>query len=858
MNRFCSFLAISLFSSSLVLAQGVTLRVVDQSGTELTGSAITVQGVGTFVTGSTVSLLAGTYDVILDPAIGGHPAVLGLLRRTESFTLTAGQSLVEFTWETKTVAIDIVDQHGASLPGSSVRFISIPGSSRSTPTSIQLPITDPAVYPHAHGPYSEGPGQFGYDLTLVPGIDGVFIDAFLYRTEGTGALGSSPVAVDSSTSSLIFEWKTRSVTFDVHSAPGVPIDGSAIVMLGVPGPMFGRFPLPATLVLPINDEAVYPHAAAAHAGRNNGYLMDVFPGVLGQAQSRNGSFLVRQVGSDGPNPSPESVIISEQTSSVVFPWIVSPVTFDIQDQNGATIPGSEVEIVQLIQFGVQRVSVPFLVELPVNDPSLYPSIRGSAALSEGQQGYDVIYTPGIDGNEQVGFQTSTELYQYHGLSGGDLSVGVFPETSSVVVTWPVIHCPPVVFDELGIAVPGSQLGLPAPFSPFALGRSILFPITDNGAIPAISGVYANGYPILVQPGDIVPSSATFDFEFGVDGILSPESVVVGGNRYRVSCFVNRAPSADAGPNLTVVSSQVATTSVLGSAFDEDGDALLYRWLNGAVELAGWQATGAQGEAVLDLGLAPVFSLGSHVLTLEVTDGQRSASDTMTLTVGNSAPTVSCNGAGTYQAGVDVVQLSGTVADFDGDSLTYAWLKGATVLASGTVPSTAGGTPVSLPPLTLTTGSQGVLGLGSHALTLEVSDGNHAASRCDAIVTVVDTEVPRLAPVSDCDILLPPNHRMVPVTIQVNAQDSSGSPVVISATVASSEDPDKDGDGHTIPDVTAPVIDQVQGTIYLELRAERSGRGSGRTYTITITATDASGNQSQALVECVAPHDRSGH
>ena len=64
-----------------------------------------------------------------------------------------------------------------------------------------------------------------------------------------------------------------------------------------------------------------------------------------------------------------------------------------------------------------------------------------------------------------------------------------------------------------------------------------------------------------------------------------------------------------------------------------------------------------------------------------------------------------------------------------------------------------------------------------------------------------------------------------------------------------------GDGDTSPDWTEPVIDQISGIITLQLRAERSGTGNGRIYTITITGTDASGNSSQANVEIKVPHDK---
>ena len=96
--------------------------------------------------------------------------------------------------------------------------------------------------------------------------------------------------------------------------------------------------------------------------------------------------------------------------------------------------------------------------------------------------------------------------------------------------------------------------------------------------------------------------------------------------------------------------------------------------------------------------------------------------------------------------------------------------------------------------------------------------------------------------------------MVDVLIMANASDNGGT-VTLAATVESSEPEDIDGDGNTIPDYTMPVIDQITGEITLQLRSERKGQGTGRTYTITVTATDFSENSSVAIVEIVAPHDK---
>ena len=52
------------------------------------------------------------------------------------------------------------------------------------------------------------------------------------------------------------------------------------------------------------------------------------------------------------------------------------------------------------------------------------------------------------------------------------------------------------------------------------------------------------------------------------------------------------------------------------------------------------------------------------------------------------------------------------------------------------------------------------------------------------------------------------------------------------------------DGNTAPDW------EIVDSHHVRLRAERSGRGNGRVYTITITCTDGSGNSTQ--------QERDGH
>jgi hypothetical protein len=99
--------------------------------------------------------------------------------------------------------------------------------------------------------------------------------------------------------------------------------------------------------------------------------------------------------------------------------------------------------------------------------------------------------------------------------------------------------------------------------------------------------------------------------------------------------------------------------------------------------------------------------------------------------------------------------------------------------------------------------------------------------------------------------------MVSIEAEVVATAPSGPPTVTLVSITSNE-PDNavgNGDGDTINDIQ----DAELGTpdFKFSLRAERSGSGDGRTYTVTYTAVDTAGNQSSADALVEVPHDRGG-
>ena len=319
--------------------------------------------------------------------------------------------------------------------------------------------------------------------------------------------------------------------------------------------------------------------------------------------------------------------------------------------------------------------------------------------------------------------------------------------------------------------------------------------------------------------------------------------------------LNQAPVADAGENIQVNSADQAYTIIQGSATDADSDVLEYRWLEGETVLLDWSPVGSGGQAYLDLALVPYLDIGNHTLTLEVLDGTETATDDVLLTIQNSPPEVQpAPSHQVVQIGIDPIVVVSDVSDFDGDTVAYEWIFNGEVLQSGSTVTNQGGATVRIPDLVLDAGDPR-LSLGIHVLEIRVNDSVNPPVIAFVTVEVVDTTAPSLSPLPSITILWPPDHTLQTVTVQANAFDNSGGTIHLDVSVASTEPPDMDGDGNTIPDYYIDSVNNETGVIELRLRSERSGLGEGRTYTVLITATDGSGNQSQAFVNVRAPHDK---
>ena len=122
------------------------------------------------------------------------------------------------------------------------------------------------------------------------------------------------------------------------------------------------------------------------------------------------------------------------------------------------------------------------------------------------------------------------------------------------------------------------------------------------------------------------------------------------------------------------------------------------------------------------------------------------------------------------------------------------------------------------------------------------------------VTVEEVPLDTTPPVienltADPNVLWPPNHKMRPVAISVEATDDSGEEPACEITLVTSSEPVTGPGDTTSPDWI------VTGPLSVDLRAERLGSGDGRIYTIEVTCTDEAGNQASSTVEVLVPHDQ---
>jgi chitinase len=357
--------------------------------------------------------------------------------------------------------------------------------------------------------------------------------------------------------------------------------------------------------------------------------------------------------------------------------------------------------------------------------------------------------------------------------------------------------------------------------------------------PVVLSDAAAAQPTFTAPA-VAFGGATVTFRLTVDDGVhtsAPDTVDV------TVINVNQAPVAEAGADQTVREGSTVTLHG-GDTFDPDGDALFYFWS----QTAGPAVTLSDPLAANPTFTAPAAG-DTLAFTLLVADLVADPDDQMVSTDDVQVFVTSANQVPVAQAGSDqtadegtLVTLQGTAShDPDGTPLTYSWMQmsGPAVVVS----NPAGPTPTFTAP---------AVGSGGAALIFQlvVGDGEAISAPDEVTVNVRDVHQPPSCALAraTADVLWPPNHHLVPVAI-AGVSDPEGAAITLAITAVAQDEPINGlGDGDTSPDAVT------QGANVL-LRAERSGTGSGRVYTMTFTAADAGGASCTGHVTVCVPHSR---
>jgi putative metal-binding protein/HYR domain-containing protein len=342
-------------------------------------------------------------------------------------------------------------------------------------------------------------------------------------------------------------------------------------------------------------------------------------------------------------------------------------------------------------------------------------------------------------------------------------------------------------------------------------------------LPALPAGATCTLAITATDGNTLPVSAAQDFlcqgetTMVIQNGIAPRAAIVAPDR--VECD---------GPGVGGVSldgSQSVDT-------DPGGGIAAYEWFTDF---------GQPSQHLLGTGarLTAALALGVHRVTLRVTDSDDLLTGTAnaTITVADTTPPalvcpspgpVECAAPGGAPASVAAVAID---ACGPGVAITNS--------------RTGGGADAS-----------GFYPLGITGVTFTATDAAGNRASCASTVLVRDTTPPSLSLAPSPAVLWPPNHRMVPVQTSWQVSDACDplvSVVLASATSSEPDDAAGTGDGSTTEDIQDAALGSPDATLLL--RAERSGETAARFYTLTLAATDASGNSVSALENVTVPHDQ---
>jgi cysteine-rich repeat protein len=310
--------------------------------------------------------------------------------------------------------------------------------------------------------------------------------------------------------------------------------------------------------------------------------------------------------------------------------------------------------------------------------------------------------------------------------------------------------------------------------------------------------------------------------------------------------VNNIPVADAGDDQSIAEGVGASLDGTNS-YDGDGDALSYAW----VQVGGTPVTLTGDNTANPTFTAPVVGSGGApgvvdtlVFTLYVSDSYEPTPSEDTVLVHitniNNDPVADGGADWTINENSAVTLNANASSDPDGDALTYSWAQvgGPSVAITGDTTATPN---ITTP----------FVGAGGLDLTFQVTvDDGYGGNGFDTVVVhVQNANDPPNASLAQPSVacLWAPDHRLVSVGI-VGVSDPNDNATITIDGVTQDEPTNGLGDGDTSVD----AVINPGGTVLL--RSERSGKGDGRVYHVSFTASDLEGSASGVVTVCV-PHDR---
>ena len=322
--------------------------------------------------------------------------------------------------------------------------------------------------------------------------------------------------------------------------------------------------------------------------------------------------------------------------------------------------------------------------------------------------------------------------------------------------------------------------------------------------------------VVARPTFTPTATGTYTFALTVRDEATPHTDTV---TITVIPQPNRPPTADAGPDAAAYTG--ARVTLGGLASDPDGSALTYAWTR----------SGGTGPDVVLEGaatLTPSFvsaAAGTYVFTLTVTDGEFTATDTVTVVVSDAPPNLpptAVAGADRSASTGDTVTLDGTGStDPDGTALTHSWTR-----SGGTGPDVTLTGPAAKRAFVPTVP-------GTYTFTLTVSDGQLTDSDQ---VTITVTQANR-APVASAG---PDQSVLVGATVTLDASGSTDPDAGTTLTYAWARS------GGTGPAVTLATPNAAQASFTPT---------AGGTYTFTVTVGDGTLTHTDAVTVTVVQPNR---